>query len=294
MDLLSLCQYDGLITRGHGPRSGIKLLRHNHRNRDILALLRTNSDYLAAHQAHQATDIFKNCNAILAFVSDGQSRAIFRGAWELQGSISHTEYSRKYTFARQVIQAEQNGTANPSEFYYNTSPLPALADLIDRLVIEWGGSTLAWHQWIAPKEVIEVLPRNYIGEFPGFYEIVLTYNQLRRLIANPDSNRVWLHQLSQVAGVYLILDSKSGMQYVGSAYGRDGVWGRWSSYATNPSGGNRLLAELLDKNGSEYAEYFQFSILRALDRTTPNNQVIMTEGIEKKKLGTRAFGLTMN
>jgi len=36
--------------------------------------------------------------------------------------------------------------------------------------------------------------------------------------------------LASVAGVYLILDTETGYQYIGAATGKDGIWGRWSKY----------------------------------------------------------------
>ncbi len=34
--------------------------------------------------------------------------------------------------------------------------------------------------------------------------------------------------VSSVNGVYLILDTRTGNQYIGSAYGNDGIWQKWS------------------------------------------------------------------
>lgn len=82
--------------------------------------------------------------------------------------------------------------------------------------------------------------------------------------------------LSHVAGVYLILDSKTGQQYLGSAYGKEGVWGRWSEYAKTGHAGNVQLLELLAKKPTA-ARGFRFTLLRTLPKTLTAKEVISYE-----------------
>jgi hypothetical protein len=166
-------------------------------------------------------------------------------------------------------------------------------DLKGRVVIDWGGAALTWHQWLAEKEVIEILPAGYVREFPGYLDFVLSYEELVAIINNPDSNREWHRMLSAVAGVYLIADLKTGRQYVGSAAGKDGLLGRWAVYARTPNGGNKLLRELFTEDNG-YATNFQYTILRTLPRTLTIPEVVRFEVLYKRKLGTRAFGLNSN
>ena len=44
--------------------------------------------------------------------------------------------------------------------------------------------------------------------------------------------------------VYLIVDTKTGKKYVGSAYGDNMLLGRWRNYIANGHGGNKLLKSL--------------------------------------------------
>jgi hypothetical protein len=54
--------------------------------------------------------------------------------------------------------------------------------------------------------------------------------------------------------------AKTGYLYVGSAYGEDGIWGRWTKYvSTNGHGNNKTLKELV-KADKDYADNFKFSI----------------------------------
>ena len=110
------------------------------------------------------------------------------------------------------------------------------------------------------------------------------------MVNNPDSNREWQRMLSSVSGVYVILDQKSGKQYVGSAYGSGGIWARWRSYTKSPDGGNALLTKLLETKPDRYKQ-FQFSILRVLEPSAQKDEALSQEALTKRKLGTRAFGL---
>lgn len=177
--------------------------------------------------------------------------------------------------------------------YYDLSPVDGFDDLKDRVVIDWGKSTLAWHQWLRPKEVIEILPKGYVTHFPGYLDFVLRYDELVSIINSPVANREWHRMLSAVAGVYLIVDSKTGLQYVGSAYGKNGILSRWTVYAREPDGRNKRLKELLSGDNS-YARHFRFTVLHTLPLTMTKNEVIAYEVRYKEKLGTRAFGLNSN
>ncbi len=130
-------------------------------------------------------------------------------------------------------------------------------------------------------------------DFPGYYNFTLSYDQLTTMVNNPDSNREWQRMLSSVCGVYVLLDQRTGKQYVGSAYGAGGIWARWKSYVKSPAGGNVLLKQLLVKSPSRY-KLFQFSVLRVLEPSATKDEVIDQEVLTKKKLGSRAFGLNSN
>jgi hypothetical protein len=141
--------------------------------------------------------------------------------------------------------------------------------------------------------VIEVLPKGYVRAFPGYLDFVLKQQELREIVANPEANRTWHSMLSEVAGIYLIVDQRTGRQYVGSAYGASGILGRWSEYVRCGHGGNKQLIELMEEDPG-CVDHFTFSLLRTLPRTLTKNEVIKIEGLYKNKLGSRAFGLNAN
>jgi hypothetical protein len=51
----------------------------------------------------------------------------------------------------------------------------------------------------------------------------------------------WKKELTRAKGVYLLVDQKNGAQYIGSATGESGFFGRWLAYAKDGHGGNKHL-----------------------------------------------------
>lgn len=101
--------------------------------------------------------------------------------------------------------------------------------------------------------------------------------------------------LSAIRGVYLITDLNTGKLYVGSAYGDDGIWGRWSEYVvTGGHGGNKSLRELIEKDEHYASKHFQFSILMLLPKTVTADEAVSKEKLFKRKLGSNSFGLNKN
>jgi hypothetical protein len=253
-------------------RRDVKVLRHHDKIIDLWKRRRENT--FEDYQNGQSWDVFGKAKYVLSFVSERNRFAKFVGVWEVLS----------------------NSRLTSGQLKYKTSELPGYGDLEGRLVIEWGSSARTWAQWAhgsGNKIISEILPRNYVMDFPGFYNIKITYDQLSTMIANPDANREWQRMLSSVSGVYVILDQDSGKQYIGSAYGKGGIWGRWSSYATSPSGGNRLLNQLLMEK-PKAASRFQFAVLRVLEAGATRDDVLTQEKLTKSKLGSRAFGLNGN
>ena len=94
-------------------------------------------------------------------------------------------------------------------------------------------------------------------------------------------------------GVYLIVDTTDGKQYVGSAYSDKGILGRWSEYVKSHHGGNKELIRLLEQYPDRYKK-FQFSILQIFSKGASDNEIIETESLYKKKLCSIEFGLNDN
>lgn len=134
--------------------------------------------------------------------------------------------------------------------------------------------------------------RMSIADFPGFNAVRLSFDLLQAVIRQ--DNPSWRSALANIAGVYLITDTETGLQYVGSAYGGVGLWQRWSEYAKSGHGGNKELRQLLRTNGADYAKHFQFSLVEVCDINANPDYTISRESHWKDVLMTREFGLNAN
>ncbi len=252
--------------------NSVKVLRHKDSRWNLWEL--RNNGRFGHYQNGQSWDVFGSARYVISFIAERNRYAKFVGVWE-------------------VISKHKKKTKG---YRYKTKELPGFKELEGRLIVRWGEGTRSWAQWLhrqGDKDIVELLPPNHVMDFPGHYNFTLSYDQLTTMVTNPDSNREWQRMLSSVSGVYVLLDQRTGKQYVGSAYGAGGIWARWRTYVKSPSGGNILLKELLEKSPSRY-KHFQFSILRVLEPSATKDEVIDQEVLTKRKLGSRAFGLNSN
>jgi hypothetical protein len=250
----------------------VKVVRHKETKFSLNDLLGTPE--FERYQNGQSRDVFANAKMIISFIAGEGTKCIFAGIWE-------------------IIGVRDRGDGG---YIYDSSNLHCCDDLVGRLIVEWGDGARSWVQWLdgkGNKDVVEILPVGDIGPFIGYYDVLLDYGQLVRLVSNKDSNRSWYNALSSVAGIYLILDSSTGRQYIGSAYGYDGIWGRWSSYARECSGGNVILRSEIERN-HEFYKGLRYSIVRVLEPGISKDQVVAIESINKRKFGSRSFGLNDN
>jgi hypothetical protein len=133
-----------------------------------------------------------------------------------------------------------------------------------------------------------VLPVRAILEESCFSEGMPPWDQLSLnwsdLAAMP---RAWRAKLAEWRGIYFIFDGERRAGYVGSAYGKENILGRWTNYADTGHGGNKGL-----RASNSY--HLIFSIL---ERTSPDmlpDEVIELENAWKQRLHTREFGLNAN
>ena len=249
----------------------VKLVRHKDSRAEYRELIK-DRDELLKYQKSQSKPVFHDCDYIISFIGIERSKSILFGVFKVNGST--------------IVNGEN---------YYDLEQLHQFDEFSNRIVIDWGSSAISWHQWYdkRPKEVVQILPKGYLGEFTGLLDFVLTFEELKRLIDNPEANEDWKHQLSSVNGIYLILNSKNGEQYIGSANGKGGIWQRWSEYAKKIHAENVKLKELYNQDNSCH-KHFRYSILQPLPSNITKKEIDKIENLYKEKLGTRVFGLNLN
>jgi hypothetical protein len=186
--------------------------------------------------------------------------------------------------------------------YYKVDLESQGESLIGRLTIQWvkdaRGKGRKPESMLSNMSVSEILPEPYAGEeFPGYANINHSYSTLEKIWK--DSKPDWFTALAHCQGVYLITDAETGLRYVGSAYGEEGIWSRWSSYfLTGGHGNNKLLKKLLKgkSDGEDYArKYFQFCLLEQSSSRDSEQHILTREVFWKQALMTRGkFGLNDN
>ena len=263
----------------------IKLVKHvDHADRSIREIV--DAGYFDAYQAEQGGGKrpFDNCEVIISFIALQNNLAEFLGVYRVLGS---RPYTRKDNALLQGVLASRGlrDRDGNRKIWYELEELTEFSELRGRLIIQWN-STRGWVQG-KDLELYEIQPPNSSAPFPGYQDVFLTHEQLRKVLLNPRAHKDWQAALRANAGIYRIIDMFTGEIYIGSAYGVDGLWGRWLNYAKSGHGGNKLLRE-------RNPEHFRWSVVRTLSRSMSEREVIAIEQREKVKHGSRAHGLNGN
>jgi len=182
-------------------------------------------------------------------------------------------------------------------YKYKTKLLENGKEFIGKLVVsfekDFRASYLLLKNHINDLLLCEIKKTEYRFDlFPGFSNVHIAFDLLKEIINNNESS--WQSALSNVKGIYLISDKSNGKLYVGSAYGENAFWQRWSAYMENGHGGNKKLKAIIAKNGIKYCENFTFSILEICNMNTMDEEIIKKEAFWKERLLTREYGYNDN
>ena len=140
-------------------------------------------------------------------------------------------------------------------------------------------------------EILSITEKpNSIEDFPGFDNVDINRETFETIFSQSVAS--WKNALSNVGGIYLIVDTKTGKQYVGKADGEECIWQRWKAYYDNGHGGNTELKKLLNEKGPEYKYNFKYSILEVCNLSF--GSIDDREKHWKDVLMTRKFGLNDN
>lgn len=148
-------------------------------------------------------------------------------------------------------------------------------------------------------------PNKSLGDnsFPGYRNVTIGFENLKKKL---ETSNEWRAALSLRRGIYLITDKETGKRYVGSAYGTDGLLGRWTTYIKSgydkdelETGQypNKLLQELVRAKGMEYIKKnFQYSILETFTDDASTEYIISRESYWKNMMLSREkrFGYNAN
>ncbi len=123
--------------------------------------------------------------------------------------------------------------------------------------------------------------------FPGYNNVRgVAYADLKDYLNN---SIAWQEKLKERRGIYVIGDRSNGKLYVGSATGKDGIYGRWYTYIKDgydrheKEDGkypNKELEEIAQDpaRGMEYIQNnFQYSILETFTEAAENDDILKRE-----------------
>lgn len=203
---------------------------------------------------------------------------LFMGAFENRGEITH-----------------KNGHKT-----YDLKKIDRFSNFAERLVVNYkkhqGDKQAKLNiKNIETLTVSEILPKEYAKRdipFPGYKDFKIEFWKLAEIVNNGVDN--WREHLSKVQCIYAISDVKDKKIYIGSTYGFEGIWQRWSNYvATNGHGGDVKLKEIIDDNPNYAYDNFIFSILEYF--YDENKDIILNrENAWKEILQTRSLGYNKN
>ena len=275
------------------------------KNIKLIHLLRLAGIDLGDYKIHCAIDTSRNNEPLEMFFAGDfksyqeiQTQKNFNKPYIL--SLIHLN-DDKWLFAGvwRVLGLENKKIRQDGKFFfkYNTKIIKGLEHLTGRAIIHFEKNFRAsyligskYEDRLHVSELREL--KMSVGDFPGYNSVRLSYNLLKLITS--DQNPSWKGALSNVAGVYVITDTQKGGQYVGSAYGGEGLWQRWQEYAKSGHGKNKDLKALLKSKGKDYSNNFQFSILEICDLNASEEIVLNREIHWKEVLKTREFGLNKN
>lgn len=273
----------------------IALIRHTISDSGFKDVWDEGTEMFEEYQKIQPKDYFHGKNYIFSFIGDIKSTARFLGVYKVDGMIP----LKKAVVNQEYINKHSDIHNFEKDYYFNLRKLNILEDLIDRLVIDYGATRNIVHcNWktIASKPVIGISS----GVFSGYDDIIWTFSDLEKYIGHEERYEDLYVALSKVNGVYLIVDTEDNKQYIGSASGDEGIWGRWRDYLkTKGTGGNVMLKEHLSNNPERYKK-LQFSILETIPKTgnkLGDKAVAQKrEALYKRKFLTRGdiIGLNLN
>ena len=132
-------------------------------------------------------------------------------------------------------------------YWYDARPLEAFEKYFGRVIVNFHNTSqnlIRIPETIIDQiEVVEILSNRFSeSDFPGYANVTVSWSQLHQIISR--NNREWRTALQNQKGIYLITDTNSGKQYVGSAYGANMIWGRWQDYVLTGHGGNEEFKKL--------------------------------------------------
>lgn len=292
MDLNSLLRDNGIDT----AKARILVMRHVPKEPELRKALpwlaSDEPELFNAYQRSQYPAVEKQlerADYLASFIGHQPGKAVFVGLYRVLGRrpISYKQFWKlpaNIELRNLGMKGWEERGDRPHSLLFNLRLTEVLQRWKGKLIIEWPPPGRSWTRWADRNTfpVGAILDESVLDrEMPDWKELVLTWEELAHL---PKS---WIGALSQWRGIYCIFDRADGKAYIGSAYGKQNLYGRWKNYAARGDGGNKLLRK-------RPPDKFLFSILERLSPDMSADDVVRREGTWKARLHTHTFGLNVN
>lgn len=257
----------------------IKLVRHvDHAARTLAEMIDAGEFEFYQSEQKANSPPFEGCDVLVSFIASKNGGCTFHGVYDVGKSRPLTKHDMMK--APQFLQQIMGNVSD--RVWYDLKEDSRFIGMRGRLRVKW----LAARSWVQKKdlEIWEILPPGRVTHFPGYQDVRLSWKELLEICIHAESHPDWRTALKFTAAIYRITDLASGMIYIGSAYGKNGLWNRWCDYARTGNGGNKKLIQLDHTR-------FQWSIVRTLSGVMSAAEVIRIEHNEMLKHGSRAVGL---
>jgi hypothetical protein len=209
---------------------------------------------------------------VASFIGHEPRRALFVGLYRVVDwkSVSFDEYWKIPANVELKSFGMTGLTPDRSHaLWFDLEIMDFCSDWKGKLIIQWPGLERSWWRWSDEA-------------MPSWEQLDLTWNDLRVL------PKKWRNALEHWRGIYLIWDAVDGKGYVGAAYGKQNLLGRWQNYSRTGHGRN---AYLLGRS----PESFHFTILERVSPDLEERDIINLESTWKDRLHTRhPYGLNDN
>lgn len=227
---------------------------------------------------------------VASFIGHDPGKALFMGLYSIDTSrpLTYTKFWKIPAYIEMKKFGMKGWTKDDNRsslLWFDLALTDFYASWKGKLIVTWPPPERAWWRRAHRNEipVLAVLEESALeAAMPEWDQITLTWEELGVL------PQKWKAALSQWRSIYFIFDASDGKGYVGSAYGKENLLGRWQNYASKGHGGNRLLRQ-------RDPHTFRFSILQRVSPDMEARDVIHLESSWKERLHTRKpFGLNDN
>lgn len=275
--------FNMLLAQAEIPAEKVILIRHQDnradKGRSPYELWRDDRVMFEDYQSHQGFGNhakFSRATKWASFVGAPDGKTLFVGMYDTlyRGVLEH---DRQCPWRKGVVEPAG------SHDVYDLKLDETFREFDGKLFVDWGDGTRAWVQRAdrQNKQITELRLKFEEDPFPGFLNFMLPLSKIEFLPPG------WIQTLKSSKGIYLLTCPKTHEQYVGSATGVDGFWGRWVEYARTGHGGNVALKS---REPSDY----QVSILEVAGTSQALDEILNMETRWKQKLQSREMGINRN